>query len=81
MNTTSNLLMQSLFFDLFTQLIPIIIIGFVMYILLNKIAKRFEKKADERIAFERENNERINQRLDELNQRLVVIEKMLKEVE
>lgn len=81
MNTTSNLLMQSLIFNFFIQLIPIIIIGFVAYILLNKFAKRFEKRADERLALERENTARVEKRLDELNQRLVVIEKMLKEVE
>ncbi|MCE4047934.1 MULTISPECIES: hypothetical protein [Bacillaceae] len=77
----NNTLIISMIVNLFLQLIPIIIIGAIAWISLSRIAKRLEQKAEERLMLERENSARINQRLDELNQRLVVIEKMLKEVE
>jgi len=77
---TSSILIKSLFFNFF-QLIPVIIVALLAWFFLSRIAKRFEQKVDERLILERENSIMLNKRLEELNERLVVIEKMLKEVE
>jgi len=63
------------------QLVPIVIIALLAWLILSKIAKKFEKQNEERLAFEKENSILLNKRLDELNERLVIIEKMLKEVD
>lgn len=81
MSMSSTLLIQSLFFNFLVQLVPIIIVAILAWVILSRIAKRFEQKADERLILERENSIRLNKQIDELNVRLVVIEKMLKEVE
>lgn len=60
----------------FTVIIPAIII-FIIY----KIIKRNEKRANERLALERENTVLLKKQIDDLNDRVIVIEKMLREVE
>ncbi|MBK3494136.1 hypothetical protein JFL43_04535 [Viridibacillus sp. YIM B01967] len=63
-------------FTLGFAIIPIIII-FVTY----KAFKRSEKRANEKLQLERENTVLLQKRIDDLNERLNVIEKMLKEVD
>lgn len=60
----------------FTVIIPVIII-FVIY----KIIKRSEKRANERLELERENTVLMKKQIDSLNERVIIIEKMLREVE
>lgn len=79
--SSTNILINSLIMDFLIQLVPIVIIALLAWLILSKIAKRFEKQNEERLAFEKENSILLNKRLDELNERLVVIEKMLKEVD
>lgn len=76
MNTTS-LVIQSLIFQFALQLIPIVIISLIAWFMISKVLKRIEKQHLERLAFEKENAKQVS----ELNVRLSVIEKMLKEVE
>lgn len=76
MNTTS-LVIQSLIFQFALQLIPIVIILLIAWFMISKVLKRIEKQHLERLAFEKENAKQVS----ELNIRLNVIEKMLKEVE
>lgn len=76
MNTTS-LVIQSLIFQFALQLIPIVIISLIAWFMISKVLKRIEKQHLERLAFEKENAKQVS----ELNIRLSVIEKMLKEVE
>lgn len=79
--SSTNILINSLIMDFLIQLVPIVIIALLAWLILSKIAKRFEKQNEERLAFEKENSVLLNKRLDELNERLVIIEKMLKEVD
>ena len=81
MESTTSIFIQSLLFNFTLQLIPLILIALLAWIILSKIAKRFERQNEERLQLERENSAMLTKRLDELNGRLVVIEKMLKEVE
>jgi hypothetical protein len=60
----------------FSVIIPAIII-FIIY----KIIKRNEKRANERLSLERENTVLLKKQIDDLNERVIVIEKMLREVE
>lgn len=60
----------------FSIIIPVIII-FIIY----KIIKRSEKRANERIALEREHTILVKKQLDDMNERVMTIEKMLREVE
>ena len=76
MNTTT-ILIQGLLFQFTVQLIPIAIIALIAWFMISKILKRVEKQHLERLAFEKENAKLVS----ELNVRLSVIEKMLKEVE
>ena len=76
MNTT-NLLIQSLIFEFAIQLIPIVIISLIAWFMISKVLKKIETQHPERLAFEKENAKHVA----ELNVRLSVIEKMLKEVE
>lgn len=65
---------------LLTSLIPFIfVILIVVYAI--KTVKRFEKRADEKLAIERENNSLLQAKVNDMNERLITIEKMLKEVE
>lgn len=66
--------------SLIMLLLPLLVIVAVGYYIV-KTVKGFERRADEKLALERENNEIMQKRIDELNERLVVIEKLLKEVE
>ena len=81
MESTTSIFIQSLLFNFTLQLIPLIVIALLAWVILSKIAKRFERQNEERLQLERENSAMLTKRLDELNGRLVVIEKMLKEVE
>lgn len=60
----------------FSIIIPAIII-FIIY----KVIKRSEKRANERLSLERENTVLFKKQIDDLNERVIVIEKMLREVE
>lgn len=60
----------------FSVIIPAIII-FIIY----KIIKQSEKRANERLSLERENTVLLKKQIDDLNERVIVIEKMLREVE
>jgi len=60
----------------FSIIIPAIII-FIIY----KVIKRSEKRANERLSLERENTVLLKKQIDDLNERVIVIEKMLREVE
>lgn len=43
--------------------------------------KRMEKRSEEKLLVEKQSTITLQKRVDELNERLVIIEKMLKEVE
>jgi len=79
--SNTDVLINSLLMSFLTQLVPIVIIALLAWVILSKIAKRFEKHNEERLALEKENSILINKKFDELNERLVIIEKMLKEVD
>ncbi|QTD40335.1 hypothetical protein [Sporosarcina sp. Te-1] len=66
--------------SLIMLLLPILVIVVVAYFIV-KTVKGFERRADEKLALEREHNEIMRKRIDELNDRVVVIEKLLKDVE
>lgn len=57
-------------------IIPIAIIYFAI-----KYMKRMEKRSEEKLLVEKQSTITLQKRVDELNERLVIIEKMLKEVE
>jgi uncharacterized membrane protein len=64
------------FLPIVTMIAPIIfVLLFIIYIV--KAIKRFEKRAEEKLALDKENT----RKLHVLEERLSVIEKMLKEVE
>jgi uncharacterized membrane protein len=68
------------FLPLVTMFAPIIfIILFIIFIV--KSIKRFEKRAEEKLALDKENTRKLHSKVDILEERLSVIEKMLKEVE
>lgn len=73
----TNILFQGSLFQLTLQLIPIIIISLIVWFMISKILKKVEKQHLERLVFEKENAKQ----LYELNTRLSVVEKLLKEVE
>ena len=79
--SNTNVLFNSLIMNVLIQLVPIVIIALLAWLILSKIAKRFEKQNEERLALERENFILLNKKFDELNERLVIIEKMLKKVD
>lgn len=56
--------------------VPAILIFFIY-----KAFKRDKERANERLGLEKENAVMLQKRIDELNERLVVVEKKLKEVE
>ncbi|MEH7385812.1 hypothetical protein V7147_10430 [Bacillus sp. JJ1521] len=53
----------------------------VIYFIVLKPIKRYEKRANEQLMLQRENTLTLQNRIDDLNERLAGIEKMLKEVE
>lgn len=62
------------------SLIPIIIMVAIIIFVIN-VVRRFEKRADEKLALERENTKLLQSKFNDLEERLISIEKMLKEVE
>ncbi|MFZ0445580.1 MAG: hypothetical protein WAM95_13355 [Bacillus sp. (in: firmicutes)] len=64
------------FISIVFLIIPIAIIYFSV-----KYFKRLEKRAEEKLQLEKENTITLQKRVDELNKRLIAIEKLLKEVE
>lgn len=81
MSYSTSFLIQSLFTNLIIELIHLIILALIVWFILSRLIKRLVQQADERLALERENSILLNKRFDELNERIVIIEKMLKEVE
>ena len=77
MTNTATIFIQGLLFQFTAQLIPIAIIALIAWLMISKILKKVEKQQLERLAFEKENAKQVS----ELNVRLLVIEKMLKEVD
>lgn len=61
-------------------IVSIALVALVIYFILKTI-KGYEKRANEKLMLERENTLILQKRVDELNERLIIIEKMLKEVE
>ncbi|MBT2570745.1 hypothetical protein [Planococcus sp. ISL-110] len=60
----------------FAVIIPAIVI-FIIY----KVVKKSDKKANERLSLECENSEILQNRIDELDDRVVVLEKVLRDGE
>ena len=81
MDTTTIIFFQSLFFGFIGNLVPILVVVLIAWLILSKVLKRFELRANERLILERENTTLLQKRVDDLNERLVGIEKILKEVE
>ncbi len=71
------LFVQSLIF----YLIPILVVVLIVWLILSKVLKRYELRANEKLILEREKTTLLQKRVDDLNERLVGIEKMLREVE
>lgn len=69
-----------IFTSLFSFVLPILAI-IITVVFIVKTVKRFEKRADERLAIERENSNMLQERLKEMDNRLIDIERLLKEVE
>ena len=81
MNNTTEILIQSLIFNFFIDLIPILVVILIAWLILSRVLKRYELRANEKLMLERENTTLLQKRVDDLSERLVGIEKMLKEVE
>jgi positive regulator of sigma E activity len=81
MSYVNNFLLDSIFTNLLIEIVPIIIIALLVWFILSRFTKHLVQQADERLVLERENSIMLNKRFDELNERIVIIEKMLKEVE
>jgi ABC-type bacteriocin/lantibiotic exporter with double-glycine peptidase domain len=76
MSTVVPLFINSLIFYLVPIIIVLLIVIFVV-----KTIKRLEKRADEKLALEKENTKLLQSKVVDLEERLSVIEKMLKEVD
>lgn len=68
------------FLPLLTLFAPIIFVLLVVFYIIRSV-KRFEKRADEKLALDKENTRQLQSKVNILEDRLSVIEKMLKEVE
>jgi hypothetical protein len=68
------------FLPLLTLFAPIIFVLLVVFYIIRSV-KRFEKRADEKLALDKENTRQLQSKVNILEERLSVIEKMLKEVE
>jgi hypothetical protein len=68
------------FLPLLTLFAPIIFVLLVVFYIIRSV-KRFEKRADEKLALDKENTRQLQSKVNVLEERLSVIEKMLKEVE
>ncbi|MHC0039541.1 hypothetical protein [Pseudoneobacillus sp. C159] len=62
------------------SLVPIIFV-LLMIIFVVKTIKRSQKRADEKLSLEKKNTELLQLKVNELEERLRVIEKMLNEVD
>lgn len=68
------------FFATFVML-GFILIPIILVIVIYKAYKRNEKRAEQHLMIEKQQTFTIQQQVDSLNERLIVIEKMLKEVD
>lgn len=65
----------------------IVLLGFTIFIvaivifIIRKLIKQSDKSSVERLSIERENTLLLQKRIDDLNDRVMIIEKMLREVE
>lgn len=75
MAATSGLLIALLPLIIFVAIFVAIIVFIV------SVVKRFERRADERLALEKENTNLLHSKLNGIDERLSAIEKILKEVE
>lgn len=76
MSTIYPLLVSSLVYYLVPFIFVLLIVIFIV-----KTIKRLEKRADEKLALEKENTKLLQSKVVDLEERLSVIEKMLKEVD
>ena len=77
---------DAIYFNIGDIIATIFILGMVPILILIffrslKTFKRNEKRANERLELEKETTVILQKRIDDLNDRVVVIEKMLREVE
>lgn len=77
MSNTTSAFISSLLFQYAILLVPIIFVAIIAWFMISKILKKVEKQHLERLAFEKENS----QKVAELNVRLNAIETLLKEVD
>lgn len=78
--------MSNNFFNLGDFFATIVVLGFILspiilVIVIYKAYKRNEKRAEERLNIEKQQTYTLQQQVHSLNERLIVIEKMLKEVD
>lgn len=64
----------------FVTLIPILVVIFI-FIFAVRIVRRMERRADERLRLDKENMQLQQQQIQEINNRLTNIERILKEVD
>lgn len=82
MNEIMSIFIQhSVILSFIIGLLPILVIGLITLFIINKLFKRYEQRANNKLMLERENTVLLQKSVTDLNDRLVVIEKMLKEVE
>lgn len=65
----------------YVNLIIFFIIPIILIYVAFKYFKRAENRADEKLELERQNTINLQNRVDELNTRVITIEEMLKEVD
>ena len=68
------------FLPLLTMFAPILFLLIIVFYVVKSI-KRFEKRADEKLALDKENTQQLQTKVNVLDERLTIIEKMLKEVD
>ncbi len=78
--------MSNNFFNLGDFFATIVVLGFILspiilVIFIYKAYKRNEKRAEERLNIEKQQTYTLQQQVHSLNERLIIIEKMLKEVD
>lgn len=82
MNEIMSIFIQhSVILSFIIGLLPILVIGLITLFIINKLFKRYEQRANNKLMLERENTVLLQKSVNDLNDRLVVIEKILKEVE
>lgn len=79
-------MIETNYFNIGDIIATVFMLGFaaLFFLLLYKVYKTFkrnEQRANERLELEKENTVTLQKRIDSLNDRVVVIEKMLREVE